>query len=97
MSTTRFDALFTPFQLGKFVPPNRFVFPPMGLEVCEGGIPGDDAAEYYARRARGGTSLVVTEGAFIDHHSSGDNPMRGRFHGEDAFDAWRNDGTKVHP
>jgi len=94
--TTDFSGLFTPFQLGRFTLPNRFVFPPMGLEVCEGGIPGDDAAEYYARRARGGASLVITEGAYIDHPSSGDNPMLGRFHGEDAFEAWRNVATKVH-
>lgn len=92
----RFESLFTPFELGKFTLPNRFVFPPMGLEVCEGGIPGDDAAEYYARRAQGGASLVITEGAYIDHPSSGDNPLLGRFHGEDSDEAWRNVATKVH-
>ena len=27
---------------------------------------------------------------------SGDTPMLGRFHGEDAFEAWRNVATKVH-
>ncbi|MGE3689871.1 MAG: 12-oxophytodienoate reductase [Novosphingobium sp.] len=93
---TDFSGLFTPFQLGKFTLPNRFVFPPMGLEVCENGIPGDDAAEYYARRAQGGASLVITEGAYIDHPSSGDNPLLGRIKGEDSWEAWRNVATKVH-
>lgn len=93
---TDFSGLFTPFQLGKFTLPNRFMFPPMGLEVCEGGVPSDAAAEYYARRAVGGASLVVTEGVYIDHPSSGDNPLLGRFHGEDAFDGWRNVAAKVH-
>jgi len=93
---TDFSGLFTPFQLGKFTLPNRFIFPPMGLEVCEDGIPGDDAAEYYARRAKGGASLVITEGAYIDHPASGDNPLLGRIKGEDSWEAWRNVATKVH-
>lgn len=93
---TDFNPLFTPFQLAKFTLPNRIIFPPMGLEVCEGGVPSDEAADYYARRAEGGASLVITEGVYIDHPSSGDNPMLGRFHGEDAFDGWRNVAKKVH-
>lgn len=92
---TDFSGLFTPFRLGRFTLPNRFVFPPMGLEVCEGGVPSDEAAEYYARRAAGGASLVMTEGVYIDHPSSGDNPLLGRFHGEEAFDGWRNVAAKV--
>jgi len=93
---TDFSGLFTPFQLGRFMLPNRFVFPPMGLEVCEGGVPSDEAAEYYARRAEGGASLVITEGVYIDHPSSGDNPLLGRFHGEDAFAGWREVARRVH-
>ena len=96
MGSDTFAGLFTPFQLGKFTLPNRIIFPPMGLEVCEGGVPGDEAANYYARRAEGGASLVVTEGVYIDHPSSGDNPLLGRFHGEDAFAGWRNVAAKVH-
>jgi 2,4-dienoyl-CoA reductase-like NADH-dependent reductase (Old Yellow Enzyme family) len=93
---TDFSGLFTPFQLGKFTLPNRIVFPPMGLEVCEGGVPSEDAANYYARRAEGGASLVITEGVYIDHPSSGDNPLLGRFHGEDAFAGWREVAARVH-
>lgn len=93
---TDFSGLFTPFTLGRFTLPNRLVFPPMGLEVCEGGVPSAEAAEYYARRAQGGASLVITEGVYIDHPSSGDNPLLGRFHGEDAFAGWRRVAEKVH-
>ncbi|MDE8650939.1 12-oxophytodienoate reductase [Novosphingobium album (ex Liu et al. 2023)] len=93
---TDFSPLFTPFQLGKFTLPNRIVFPPMGLEVCEGGVPSAEAAEYYARRAEGGASLVITEGVYIDHPSSGDNPLLGRFHGDDAFAGWRRVAERVH-
>lgn len=93
---TDFSGLYTPFQLGRFTLPNRFVFPPMGLEVCEGGVPSEEAARYYARRAEGGASLVITEGVYIDHPSSGDNPLLGRFHGEDAFAGWRDVAARVH-
>jgi 2,4-dienoyl-CoA reductase-like NADH-dependent reductase (Old Yellow Enzyme family) len=91
-----FSGLFTPFQLGRLTLANRIVFPPMGLEVCEGGVPSDEAADYYARRASGGASLMITEGVYIDHPASGDNPLLGRFHGEDAYAGWRNVATKVH-
>jgi 2,4-dienoyl-CoA reductase-like NADH-dependent reductase (Old Yellow Enzyme family) len=91
-----FRGLFQPFQLGHLTLPNRVIFPPMGLEVCEKGVPGEEAADYYARRATGGASLVITEGVYLDHISSGDNPLLGRFHGQDAFDGWRNVARKVH-
>jgi 2,4-dienoyl-CoA reductase-like NADH-dependent reductase (Old Yellow Enzyme family) len=91
-----FEALFAPFQLGRLGLPNRIVFPPMGLQVCENGVPSEAAADYYARRAAGGASLVVTEGVYIDHPSSGDNPLLGRFHGEAAFEGWRRVAERVH-
>ncbi len=92
----KFAGLFTPFKLGNLTLPNRIIFPPMGLEACEEGVPSDEGADYYARRAKGGASLVITEGVYIDHVSSGDNPMLGRFRGERAYDAWRNVAQKVH-
>lgn len=93
---TDFSGLFTPFQLGKFTLSNRIMFPPMGLQVCEGGVPSDAAADYYARRAEGGASLVITEGVYIDHAASGDNPLLGRFHGDDALEGWREVAARVH-
>lgn len=91
-----FEGLFQPFQLGNLKLPNRIVFPPMGLEACDEGVPSDEAADYYARRASGGAGLVITEGAYIDHPSSGDNPLLGRFHGDAAYEGWRNVAAKVH-
>jgi len=96
MRGSDFEGLFKPFQLGKLNLPNRIIFPPMGLQVCEDGVPSEAAAAYYARRATGGASLIVTEGVYIDHPSSGDNPLLGRFHGQTAFDGWRNVATRVH-
>jgi 2,4-dienoyl-CoA reductase-like NADH-dependent reductase (Old Yellow Enzyme family) len=91
-----FSGLFTPFQLGNLTLPNRIVFPPMGLEACDDGIPSEEGAAYYGRRAAGGASLVITEGVYIDHISSGDNPLLGKFHGEGAFEGWKNVADKVH-
>lgn len=93
---TDWSKLFTPFQLRGVTLPNRIVMPAMGLCICEDGVPSDEAAAYYARRATGGAGLVMTEGVYIDHPSSGDNPMLGRFHGEEAFDGWRNVARAVH-
>jgi 2,4-dienoyl-CoA reductase-like NADH-dependent reductase (Old Yellow Enzyme family) len=95
-SATDFSPLFTPFQLGGLTLANRIVFPPMGLEVCEDGVPSAEAAAYYARRAQGGASLVMTEGVYIDHPSSGDNPLLGRWHGEAAYAGWAQVARAVH-
>jgi 2,4-dienoyl-CoA reductase-like NADH-dependent reductase (Old Yellow Enzyme family) len=96
MDPIDFSGLFTPFKLGNVTLPNRIVMPAMGLSRCDDGIPGEAHADYYARRAQGGTGLVLTEGVYIDHPSSGDNPSLGRFYGEAALEGWRNVAAKVH-
>jgi 2,4-dienoyl-CoA reductase-like NADH-dependent reductase (Old Yellow Enzyme family) len=93
---TDLSGLFTPFQLGKLTLPNRIVMPAMGIGACDDGAPNDEHAAYYARRAQGGASLVMTEGVYIDHPSSGDNPLLGRFHGGRALAGWRNVAAQVH-
>ena len=90
------SGLFTPFQLGNLTLANRIVMPAMGLAVCEDGAPNAEHAAYYARRAQGGAALVMTEGVYIDHPSSGDNPLLGRFHGDHALEAWRTVAAEVH-
>lgn len=91
-----FAGLFTPFKIRGVTLPNRIVMPAMGLEACQNGIPGPAVAAHCAQRILGGTGLIMTEGVYIDHPSSGDNPVLGRFHGQDAFDAWRRVAEAVH-
>jgi 2,4-dienoyl-CoA reductase-like NADH-dependent reductase (Old Yellow Enzyme family) len=43
--------LFTPFKLGKLELRNRVVMAPMTRSRSPGGVPGEDVADYYARRA----------------------------------------------
>lgn len=96
MNSIDFSGLFTPFRLGDITLPNRIVMPAMGLACCDDGMPTDEHADYYARRAEGGASLVLTEGVYIDHDASGDNPALGRFYGDRALAGWRNVAAKVH-
>jgi len=91
-----FAGLFTPFKIRGVTLPNRIVMPAMGLEACHNGLPGPAVAAHCAARIRGGTGLVMTEGVYIGHPSSGDNPVLGRFHGQDAFDAWQRVAQAVH-
>ncbi|TGD71073.1 12-oxophytodienoate reductase [Mangrovimicrobium sediminis] len=93
---TDLSGLFQPVRIGGLTLPNRIVFPAMGLSICADGVPGEQAAAYYARRASGGAGLVMTEGVYIDHPSSGDNPMLGRFHGDAALAAWGRVADAVH-
>lgn len=57
-----FDALFQPIKIGQMEVKNRFVMPPMGTNLANhDGTAGDALIEYYARRARGGFGLIITE------------------------------------
>src|SRR5258706_7839555 len=96
LDASHFSGLFEPFQLRGLTVPNRIVMPAMGLEACHDGLPGALVENHCVQRIKGGTGLLMTEGVYIDHHSSGDNPVLGRFHGEDAFAAWRKVAEAVH-
>lgn len=62
--------LFTPFTLGRTTLRNRWVMPAMQRGMCVDGAPTADLAAYYARRAQGGTALIIGESAAIDHPSA---------------------------
>ena len=57
-----FDALFQPIRIGQMEIKNRFVMPAMGTNLANhDGTAGEALIEYYARRARGGFGLIITE------------------------------------
>lgn len=64
------DPLFQPFDLGSLSLRNRIVMSPMTRSFSPQGIPGEDVADYYRRRAEGGVGLIFTEGVGIDHPSA---------------------------
>jgi 2,4-dienoyl-CoA reductase-like NADH-dependent reductase (Old Yellow Enzyme family) len=88
--------LFTPFNLNKLTIANRIVMAPMTREFSPGGIPGDDVAAYYRRRAEGGTGLIITEGTTISDPVSSMGESIPAFHGERALAGWKHLVEEVH-
>lgn len=90
------DVLFAPFHSPKLSLPNRIVMAPMTRSFSPGGIPGEDVARYYARRAAGGVGLIVTEGTVIDRAGAANDPAVPHFHGEAALEGWARVVEAVH-
>jgi 2,4-dienoyl-CoA reductase-like NADH-dependent reductase (Old Yellow Enzyme family) len=90
------EALFTPFAIRQLKLANRIVMAPMTRSFSPGGIPGPDVAAYYRRRAEGGVGLIVTEGTYIPHPSSGFDPKVPRLYGDEALAGWREVVHQVH-
>lgn len=85
---TDMRALFTPFQVRGLAIPNRVVMAPMTRSFSPGGVPGEDVAAYYARRAAGQVGLIITEGTVTDRKGASNDPNVPRFHGPDALAGW---------
>ncbi|MEZ5709780.1 MAG: NADH:flavin oxidoreductase [Blastomonas sp.] len=91
--------LFKPFALRSLRLANRIVMAPMTRGFSPDGVPGDDVAAYYARRAD--TGLIITEGVGVDHPAAlggsgvdGDNAPH--MYGEAALLGWRRVVEVVH-
>ena len=98
--TSPIDILFQPFELKNLKLRNRFVMSPMTRNFSPGGIPGENVAAYYRRRAAADVGLIITEGIGVDHPSAlGAGSMGERdvpvLHG-DAVAAWAKVAAGVH-
>ncbi len=63
----KLEHLFSPITINGMELQNRAVMPAMATGYAEaGGIPGPRLAEYLARRAAGGTGLIITEICAVD-------------------------------
>ena len=89
-------ALFTPFSIKGLTLPNRIVMAPMTRSFSPGGVPGEDVAAYYRRRAEGGVGLIVTEGTYPPHPAAGFDPKVPHLYGEAALNGWRRVVDQVH-
>lgn len=72
-----FPRLFSAARVGTMDLPNRVVFAATSSELADkDGFVGEDVAEYYAVRARGGTGLLVVEATYVEqegkrlHHNA---------------------------
>ncbi|UVW28771.1 NADH:flavin oxidoreductase [Massilia sp. H6] len=94
---TESSTLFTPTTIGTLVLKNRIAVAPMTrTSASADGLATDDMARYYARFARGGHALVITEGTYPDLlHSQGYLHQPGIANTAQA-DAWRKVVDAVH-
>ena len=52
-----------------------------------GGVPGEDVADYYARRAASDVGLIVTEGTTVRRGGASNDPNVPNLHKADALAA----------
>jgi len=90
------DPLFKPFQYKNLVLDNRFVMAPMTRAMTDNGVPTQQNADYYARRAAAGVGLILTEGTVIDRPASKNMKDIPFFHGDAALAGWKNVADSVH-
>jgi 2,4-dienoyl-CoA reductase-like NADH-dependent reductase (Old Yellow Enzyme family) len=90
------EPLFLPFTLQNLTLKNRIVMAPMTRSKSPGGVPGENVAAYYRRRAEGGVGLIVTEGTSIPHPAAVFYPDVPRFYGDEALAGWSRVVEEVH-
>ncbi len=88
--------LFAPFKAGAFALPNRIVMAPMTRSKSPGGVPGEDVAAYYARRAASGVGLIITEGTTVGRGGASNDPNIPNFHRPDSLAGWKRVADAVH-
>ncbi|MES2977729.1 MAG: 12-oxophytodienoate reductase [Pseudomonadota bacterium] len=94
-ASTRAGLLYRPFPFGQRVLRNRIAMAPMTRNCSPGGIPGEDVARYYSRRASGGAGLIITEGTYIDHPAANGYKDVPAFFGA-ALQGWKRVADAVH-
>ncbi|MGW3148781.1 NADH:flavin oxidoreductase [Streptomyces sp. NPDC001177] len=90
------EILSRPVSINGLTVPNRIAMAPMTRQFSPGGIPGEDVASYYSRRAAAGVGLIVTEGTYVGHDSAGQSSRVPRFHGEEQLAGWAKVAEAVH-
>lgn len=89
------DLLFQPFTIKNLTLPNRLVMAPMTRSFSPGGIPTDEVAAYYRRRAEADVGLIVSEGTVVDRPAARNDENVPIFYG-DALPAWKKVVDEVH-
>lgn len=90
------DTLFEPVVIAGLRLRNRIAMAPMTREFAIAGVPGGDAPAYYARRARGGAALIVTEGTAVPHAVAHQSRRIPHMYGAPALARWREVVDAVH-
>ncbi len=90
------ETLFRPFLHRKLQLPTRLVMAPMTRGFAPGGIPTEEMARYYARRAQHELGLVITEGAVVNEPSASADSGFPEFFTAPALRAWKEIVRRVH-
>lgn len=88
--------LFSPFNLKTLNLKNRIVMAPMTRSFSPNGIPTDEVASYYQKRAEGEVGLILSEGTVINRPSSSNDANVPHFHGDTALKGWKKVIDEVH-
>jgi 2,4-dienoyl-CoA reductase-like NADH-dependent reductase (Old Yellow Enzyme family) len=89
-------ALAAPARIAGLELPNRFVMAPMTRFHSPGGVPTDEVAAYYRRRAENGIGLIITEGTLVGHPSASHETTVPRMTAGAAEAGWRKVTDAVH-
>jgi 2,4-dienoyl-CoA reductase-like NADH-dependent reductase (Old Yellow Enzyme family) len=93
---TDLSPLFQPFACKSLKLRNRIVMSPMTRQFAPGGVLVEEVDDYYARRAAGGTGLIITEGTAVDHPVAHYSAKIPHFYGTSALARWRSVVAAVH-
>ncbi|MEU8957892.1 NADH:flavin oxidoreductase [Streptomyces sp. NPDC048518] len=85
-----------PFALGGLTLRNRIAMAAVTRRFSPDGVPGEDVAAYYARRAAGGAGLIITEGTYIRRDAAAAYDRVPHFYGERALTGWARVVEHVH-
>lgn len=96
MSSEKLDVLFQPLSIKSLSLKNRVVMAPMTRTFSENGIPSDDVAQYYRRRAQAEVGLILSEGTVINRPAARNDPKIPFFHGDAALSGWQHVIDEVH-
>ncbi|MDH7638553.1 NADH:flavin oxidoreductase [Sphingomonas oryzagri] len=94
--TASADVLFRPFRVRSLELANRIVMAPMTRSFAPDGVPGENNAAYYRRRAEGGVGLILSEGTVVDRPASRNDRGIPFFHGDAALTGWKGVIDAVH-
>jgi 2,4-dienoyl-CoA reductase-like NADH-dependent reductase (Old Yellow Enzyme family) len=96
MQNPAVDVLFQPLRIKSLKLKNRIVMAPTTRSFSPNGVPGDDVAAYYRRRAESEVGLILSEGTTIDRPGARNDPQVPFFHSELALSGWKKVIDDVH-
>jgi 2,4-dienoyl-CoA reductase-like NADH-dependent reductase (Old Yellow Enzyme family) len=90
------ESLFQPFKYKNLELKNRIVMAPMTRAQSDNGVPTQQIADYYARRAASEVGLILSEGTVINRPASKNLQNIPDFYGTEALNGWKNVIDAVH-